>query len=214
MAKSNRYDISGLVEAQFEPGSKGLVLKNNLGITSKLEMDRIEAQALEQVTDLAIQSLDMGYQFASSDICHIHKKWLGAIYPWAGQYRQVNLSKGDFPFASALHVEALMVDFGTNLLRRYTPCNFSSMNGIIKALAEVHVEFILIHPFREGNGRIGRILATMMGLQANLPLLNFKTFETNNKADYFSAIQAGLDKDYVPMENLFRQVIETGEKSR
>jgi fido (protein-threonine AMPylation protein) len=32
------------------------------------------------------------------------------------------------------------------------------------ALAVVHAEFILIHPFREGNGRCGRLLAILMGL--------------------------------------------------
>lgn len=35
MTVDDRYDVSGLPEAQFEPGSNGLVLKNLLGITSK-----------------------------------------------------------------------------------------------------------------------------------------------------------------------------------
>jgi cell filamentation protein len=41
--KTGRYDTSGLTEAQSEPGSRGRVLKNLLGIKSKREMDRIEA---------------------------------------------------------------------------------------------------------------------------------------------------------------------------
>ncbi|TAK86063.1 MAG: hypothetical protein EPO20_09750 [Betaproteobacteria bacterium] len=32
------------------------------------------------------------------------------------------------------------------------------------ALAETHVELVLIHPFREGNGRIARALSTLMAL--------------------------------------------------
>jgi len=32
--------------------------------------------------------------------------------------------------------------------------------------AEVHTELVLIHPFREGNGRCSRILASIMALQA------------------------------------------------
>jgi cell filamentation protein len=39
---ANRYDVSGLVEAQFEPGSRRRVLKNLLGIRRKREMDRLE----------------------------------------------------------------------------------------------------------------------------------------------------------------------------
>jgi cell filamentation protein len=53
MKKGGHYDASGLIEAQFEPGSHGRVLKNLSGIKSKREMDQVEAQeqfrALEAV---------------------------------------------------------------------------------------------------------------------------------------------------------------------
>lgn len=39
-------------------------------------------------------------------------------------------------------------------------------------MAVVHAELMLIHPFRDGNGRCGR-RATLMGLQAGLPILDF-----------------------------------------
>jgi len=40
-------------------------------------------------------------------------------------------------------------------------------------MAVVHVELVLIHPFRDGNGRVARILSILMGLQAGLPALDF-----------------------------------------
>ena len=46
MSPDNRYDVSGLSDAQFEPGSDGLVLKNLPGITSPAEMDIAEVNAL------------------------------------------------------------------------------------------------------------------------------------------------------------------------
>ena len=42
MKMGGHYDVSGLIEAQFEPGSHGRVLKNLLGIKSKREMDQVE----------------------------------------------------------------------------------------------------------------------------------------------------------------------------
>ena len=45
MTADDRYDVSALPEAQFEPGSNGLVLKNLIGITSKQSMDEAEARA-------------------------------------------------------------------------------------------------------------------------------------------------------------------------
>jgi cell filamentation protein len=58
-------------------------------------------------------------------------------------------------------------------LGEYTPCRFDAIDMQAAALAVVHGELILIHPFREGNGRCARLLAMLMGLQAGLPTLDF-----------------------------------------
>lgn len=89
-----------------------------------------------------------------------------------------------------------------------TPCHFSDRDSIAKALSEVHVELMLIHPFCEGNGRLGRLLATLMGLQAGLPLLDFSEMAGWRKEEYFAAVRAGMDLDYQPMTRLFVDVIE------
>ncbi len=46
--KSKRYDISGMIEAQFEQGSHNRVLKNLLAIKTVEKMDQSEALALEE----------------------------------------------------------------------------------------------------------------------------------------------------------------------
>jgi cell filamentation protein len=38
----------------------------------------------------------------------LHKTWLGEIYEWAGEYRQLNISKDGFLFAVAARIPALM----------------------------------------------------------------------------------------------------------
>jgi cell filamentation protein len=101
-----------------------------------------------------------------------------------------------------------MEQFERDVLARYTPCNFSGRADIVRALAETHVELVLIHPFREGNGRLARILTTLMALQAGLPLLDFGLIAGERKETYFAAVQAGLDKNYKPMEQLFAEIIE------
>lgn len=63
MSVDDRYDVAGLPEAQFEPGSDGMVLKNLLGITSKQTMDEAEARALEQAMDI----LSMTFVHSPSD---------------------------------------------------------------------------------------------------------------------------------------------------
>lgn len=84
MKKKGRYDVSGSIEAQFEPGSNDTVLRNKLGIADSKEMDRVEAEALIKATDALFHEYDADHQFNADDICHMHKVWLGDIYEWAG----------------------------------------------------------------------------------------------------------------------------------
>jgi len=204
----DRYDVSDLPEAQYESGSDGQVLKNRLGIASKQDMDALEASALERTVDALVRTCDATHRVTAVDLCDWHRLWLGDIYEWAGQYRRVNISKDGFPFAAAVQVPALMGRFEREALEGWTPCSFSDRQEVVRALAETHVELVLIHPFREGNGRIARVLSTLMALQAGLPFLDFRSMAGEGKQAYITAIQAGLDKDYAPMGRLFQRIIE------
>jgi cell filamentation protein len=138
----------------------------------------------------------------------MHQTWLGDIYEWAGKYRSINISKDDFPFAMAAQIPKLMGLFETEQLTNYTPCKFRHRDDVVRALAEVHTELLLIHPFREGNGRCSRILASIMALQAGLPILDYSLISEKKKLDYIAAVQNGLDRNYNLMDNIFAEIIE------
>ena len=212
MRKTGRYDTSGSTEDQFEPGSKGRVLKNLLGIKSKREMDRLEAIEYAKVFEQAVRLYGLSHKFTANDICRLHRLWLGAIYPWAGSYRSVNISKGNFSFAAARHVPKLMADLEKNVLVKAVPCKARSLEEIAGTLAIVHTELVLIHPFREGNGRLARLVSVLMALQAGLPVLDFGKIRGSKKEEYFEAVRSGLDKDYRPMSRFFLEVIGQGLK--
>jgi cell filamentation protein, protein adenylyltransferase len=205
--KSGRRYQTESEETQFEPGSRGRVLKNLLSIKKKRELDTLEWQKLEDIHKQAATLYGPGHHFTAADICKMHKMWLGNIYSWAGQYRQVNMEKEGFPFAAAQQVPFLMQKFEKEQLKKWTPCCFSSLDEIAQAIAITHTEFILIHPFREGNGRLGRLLIWLMALQAGLPPLNFGGIEGKKKQEYFAAVRSGLDNNYEPMKKIFASVI-------
>ena len=207
-----RYEARG-PEAEFEPGSRRRVLRNRLGIKSVREIERRESDALLAVTERMIDETRVDQRFTAGDIRRMHRLWLGEIYVWAGEDRQVNMTKGDFMFAAANQIPRLMEEFGRGPLRQYTPCRFETVGEQATALAVVHAEFILIHPFREGNGRCGRLLTTLMALQAGLPTLDFGGIRGAKKRDYIAAVHAALDRDYTPMTKVFRSVIERTVKS-
>jgi cell filamentation protein len=109
-----------------------------------------------------------------------------------------------------------MAEFEKGPLYQCTPCRFQSTTEVVKAIALVHTELMLIHPFREGNGRAGRLLAVLMALQAGLPPLDFGNIKGRKRREYFAAVRSGLERDYGPMEEIFSDVIRRtlGARSR
>lgn len=209
---TGRYDAFG-PEAEFQRGSRSRVLRNRLGITSVRELERRESAALLITTQQIIDETRVDQRFTAGEIRRIHRHWLGEIYEWAGEYRGVNIAKGAFMFAAASQIPRLMQGLERGPLRKYTPCNFDTAAAQATALAIVHVELVLIHPFRDGNGRCARLLAMLMGLQAGLPALDFGGIRGPKKREYIAAIHAGLSRDYDPMTKIFREIIARTLKS-
>ena len=153
MRGGSRYEAQG-IETEFEPGSRGRVLRNLIGVRSSREMARRESEALLAATQRVIDETGVDQQFTVADICLMHHVWLGGIYAWAGAYRQVNVGKDGFMFAAANQVGRLMLEFERGPLREFTPCRSEDVHAQAHAMGVVHAELILIHPFREGNGTL------------------------------------------------------------
>lgn len=213
MRKNGHYDIADSPEYQFEPGSDDQVLMNLLGITSRADMELIETRELMCAAERLTEEYDRDHSFTAADICAMHRLWLGSIYPWAGCYRQVYLSKDGFPFAAPAHIPLLMAGLEENVLCRYTPCTFAARHELVEVLALVHCELLLVHPFRDGNGRIARLLAMLMALQAGLPPLDFSELAQQKRDAYLAALHCGQELEYGPLEEIFRGVIVRSERS-
>jgi cell filamentation protein len=208
---SLKYEATG-PEAEFEPGSRGRVLRNLLGITRVHDMNEAESQALELAQEAALDYYGPEHRFTAKDIRDLHRLWLGPIYPWAGAYRSVNIGKGGFQFAHAPRIAGLMTELDRGVLRRHTPCHAANIASVARALAEVHAELILVHPFRDGNGRLARLLALLMALQAGLPPLDFSLMAGRGKRSYIASIHAAMNRDYAPLTAKIEQVIGRSQR--
>lgn len=197
----NRYDADG-IEGQHQPGSDCQVLQNKQGIVDPSEMDQAELYLLNQLYQWLFNKSFPEGVITTADIKHWHRKWLGNLYEWAGEERSVNLAKGDFHFAASARIPALLVELDGKFLSWLTPCSGLDDDQLVTAIAQVHVEFILLHPFREGNGRMSRLLADVMAVQAGKEPLDYSAWD-QDRDGYFQAIQQGLD-DYGPMERYVR----------
>jgi cell filamentation protein len=180
---------------ESEPGSRGRVLKNLLAIKTIRELEDAEILGYMEAERKLLGHFGSRHPFSIEDINLIHKLFLGRIYPWAGTFRNVNLSKGGFTFATAFAIPSAMRDLERYALAKNTPCGGSNLFAVAEKIAIVHAELLLIHPYREGNGRTARLLATLMAYQAGLPGIDFGFIGSRGKQfeAYVGAIQAGVE---------------------
>lgn len=202
---ADRYKATG-AEAQWQEGSSEQVLRNKLGICDPGQMHQAELELLQQLYEHVLLNAFPNRRLDVADIRQWHGMWLGNLYDWAGRERGVNIGKGGFQFAAATQIPWLLREFEKDVLHRWTPCHAMDEESLVQAIAMCHVELILIHPFREGNGRISRLLADVMAVQAGREPLDYSVWDSE-KPVYIAAIQQGMGRDYSLMETLVSRAL-------
>jgi cell filamentation protein len=180
----------------YEMGSS--VLKNKLGITDTQKAAEEETIGFIKAQLIFTEKLSKKTKFNEKYIQDIHKTALSHIYPFAGVYRNVNLSKAGHHFLSYDFIVRGMTYLEQEFLVKL-PADYEDVQKLIEDIAIVHCELIHIHPFREGNGRTFRILADLMANRAGFTSLEFDKFRKENYSQYIDALNKGDDKDYSGM---------------
>lgn len=84
----------------------------------------------------------------------IHKYLFEEVYPFAGEIRNVDITKGGTYFARCQYIEPEL-DKILNSMKSELP-KVSSMDEYAEKLAGYYLDINIAHPFREGNGRCER----------------------------------------------------------
>jgi len=110
----------------------------------------------------------------------IHSYLFGGLYDFAGQIRKLNISKGGFLFAPAIHLN--------ETLKQIENMPESDLTQIVKK----YVEMNIAHPFMEGNGRSTRIWLDLI-LKKNLK--KCVDWSAIDKKQYLEAMQKSPTDD-------------------
>lgn len=142
--------------------------RNRFGISDYERLQPIEtAFAFKRARQLEARGITGKF-----DIPHlkaIHKYLFQDVFPWAGEFRVVNISKGNSRFGPALHIIGALADALDKLKRERFLVDLAPSAWAQRAafyLGEINA----IHPFREGNGRTQREFIRQLGLPAGHPL--------------------------------------------
>ena len=164
------------------------VLKNKRKITNPDALNLAETEALIAAYDLAATRYSEAHQFTSEDIRELHRLFLGEFFDWAGEYRDVDISSKDIRWYHAAYIPNEMKRFNKILLKNTPFSPRWAKQELLEKLAEIHGELVLIHPFRDGNGRTTRLLCDLLLLQAERKTMNMPEFY-DRRPEYYQAIQ-------------------------
>lgn len=142
------------------------ILKNKLSKLTHEDLTSAEAQlTTTKITTIINETLPLQQPISAILFLNIHKSIFGDIYDWAGCLRTVELQKGATSFARSAHLAASLGD----IFRQLEADNFLigySHDDFARKLASYYADFIVLHPFREGNGRAVRTFLAILAANA------------------------------------------------
>lgn len=176
-----------------------LVLRG-LTINKKPLKDHMEAVGHKEAFDYVKALVQEHVPLTDRIVREIHSLVLMDKPQDRGVYRKVPVR-----IAGAKHepVQPSLIDAEMEqLLEAYS----KSDAHIIEKLAQFHVDFETIHPFIDGNGRMGRLLINLELMKAGYPPIDIKYTDRELYYDVFDAYHE--ENDLKPMERLLIRYID------
>lgn len=170
-----------------------MTLENKLGITDSVELSKAEEKiskkkAVELFDKNIFDKLKPG---SCEALFTIHKFLFEDIYDFAGELRDINISKGNFRFAPVMYLKVSLE-------------NIEKMpQGSFDEIVEKYVEMNIAHPFREGNGRSMRIWLDLMLKKEIGKAIDWSMVD---KEGYVMAMERSTVKD-IEIKHILREAL-------
>jgi len=166
----NTYDSNAIEGNTLTLRETALIIKGGITIADKSVREHLaiigHKDAFEYITTLATNNTEL----TTRVIKDIHSFVLLNDAVNKGVYRRIPVTITGAahtpppPYLVPVQMEALMGDFE----------GMKQNVHIIEAIAEFHLRFESIHPFLDGNGRLGRLIVNLELLKAGLLPVNIK----------------------------------------
>lgn len=184
------------------------------GILPRSKIIPLEAEGIKKALQYIIQLSEKKTKITPELILDIHREGFGFIFPdWAGKFRTVDVTVGNYepPHYSkiAVLVKNLCDDLEERLKHIPSPENEKKfLAEVISFLAWFQHRFVWIHPFKDYNGRIARLLTNLLVLNFGLPALEIKAETGQDRQRYIKSMKAADKHDPSKLENLLAKALK------
>lgn len=156
------YHSNSIEGSTLTENDTAAILFDNVALPNKTLIEQLEAKNHQTALLHLFNHIAKRGTIDENLILRLHSILMNGIYSDAGFYRRhgVRIVGANIPTANYLKVPELMKDLVKNIKKR--------KKDSIAQVSIIHSLFEKIHPFPDGNGRIGRMLMNAMLLKANL----------------------------------------------
>lgn len=166
------YNTNRIEGSTLSENETAAVLFHNTVLTDKSLVEQLEAKNHQAALDFLFTYLLDKKPIDEPLILKLHAMIMNAVRSDAGNYRShgVRIVGSYVPTANYVKVPALMKGLVRDIGKRH--------NDVFAHIADIHSRFEQIHPFSDGNGRVGRLLMHAMAIRNNLaPVVVLSTKE-------------------------------------
>ncbi len=168
-----------------------LSLEETEKILLQIDLDRyisdreiFEAKNLARVVSY-IDKRAKEQELASDVILSLHKMLISNIRDEiAGRFRQ----RGEYVRVGS-HIAPAPEEIKGGLEKMFSEYHATSHENIIKRIARLHLSFEYLHPFMDGNGRIGRVINNYLLIREGFVSINIKFIDRKKYYDAFREFQ-------------------------
>jgi len=180
------------------------ILFDNVALPNKSLTEHLEAKNHQTALNYLFEHIAKKEKVDESLILKLHSILMNGVRSDAGVYRQhaVRIVGVNLPTANYLGVPKLISEVMVQMAEK--------IKDIIALAASVHSQFEQIHPFSDGNGRVGRLFMNAMLLNANFaPAI----IHQEQKRFYYAYLyEAQTKEDYDQLENFLCDAVMDGFK--
>lgn len=192
---SNNIEGNTLTRKETE-----LVIDQGITIGGKPLKDYLEAKNHAEAFRYILEILSKKNDISQDDILKIHSIILKGINDsFAGRYRNISvrISGSAVILPNPMKVPDLMAEFEKYLKEE---------KDVIKRAIMAHFKFVSIHPFVDGNGRVGRLIMNLILLQNGLwPII----IRPRDRKKYINSIEKGqLTQDLTSYQEFMYKALE------
>jgi len=176
------------------------------GRLSYSELSERLAVPLVGIYDEILQTKPDHIVITSEWLCQRHTRLAGHLFPdWAGRFRDVNVQVGAHTPPPFYEVPIHMRQFCDDLAERLRHDPGASLRSAAEFLAWADWRFQWIHPFKDFNGRIGRVLLAALLYKLALPHVEMAPLESVQRSEYLHALRAADGGLLDPLKVIWEQ---------